>query len=478
MNVKKFFAPTMQAALKQVREAVGADAVILSSRKVDGGIEIVTATDYDEQQMLADYSGDPASAVPGESPTLGQLARLQAEKHLVLERQKQKSRERIASITKSRGKKALVDELENRFRDSGFSSYQSVQDRPRQTAKKEKNRHEAGKKLEWSVPPPASAQTPDTTASGHSFEGPQVAVNTQTLNEMKSQILQLQDMLKAQIKETEKKTSTVYKELKDRLCLMGLDSSFREALLQGVLKEKDMSVAWRQIVGEMADQVVVEDQEIIEQTGCVAFLGATGAGKTTTIGKLATRFVLRHGARNIALVTTDRYRIAAHEQLRMFGRILDVSVSIVDGQNSLNNVLDKLRDKKLVLIDTAGLNQNCADWQAQLAEFTECKYKIKHYLVIPATSQLQIIKSSFHAHAPVGLQGCVVTKTDEAISLGEVIGFLCIEKLPVSYITDGQKIPDDIQPANSSVLVGKAVSLLQDLALASNKGLSNCDTGS
>ncbi|PID43289.1 MAG: flagellar biosynthesis protein FlhF [Gammaproteobacteria bacterium] len=448
MNVKKFFAPTMQEALRQVREAVGADAVILSNKKVEGGIEVVAATDYDEQKMLSDYSG----RLSGEPPTPGQLARMQAERHLELEQQKQKSRARISSITHPGGERAnhksretLVDNLENRF----LASSRQIRS--------------SGK---------AVVHEPVQSSKGNDDE------NTAVLNEMKSQILQLQDMLKQQITETEKKTSAVYRELKDRLCLMGLDASFQEALLQRVVKEKELAVAWRQVLGDIASQCLVEEQEVIDQTGCLAFFGPTGAGKTTTIGKLATRTVLRYGARNVALVTTDRYRIAAHEQLRVFGRILDVPVSVVDEENSLNDVLDKLRDKKLVLIDTAGLNQNCADWHAQIAEFTECKYRIRNYLVIPATSQLQIIKSSFHAHEPVGLQGCIVTKTDEAISLGEVIGFLCNERLPVSYITDGQKIPDDIHPASPALLVGKAVSLLQDLALESNKGLSNCHTGS
>jgi flagellar biosynthesis protein FlhF len=243
---------------------------------------------------------------------------------------------------------------------------------------------------------------------------------------------------------------------------MGLDKNWQEMLLDTVLEEQDVSLAWRKILGSIAREIDVEPSEFIEKGGRIALLGPTGVGKTTTIGKLATRYVLNKGSEGIALVTTDRYRIAAHEQLLVFGRILDIPVYLVHEGQSLKDVLAKLRDKHLVLIDTAGLNQNSADWKDQISEFVRGSAPIDFYLVVPAISQPQIMKSTYHAYKQVGLKGCIITKVDEALSLGEVISFTAAGRLPVAYITDGQKIPDDLHPAKSSLLVSRAVALAGD----------------
>lgn len=465
MKVKKFFASTMQEALKLVREELGSDAVILSSRKVDGGIEIVSALNYDEQRMMEECQDSGMTMTPG------QIGRMHADKHLALEKEKVSSRERIIEATVSREGARRAPE-----------SHEPLSAPPRVEAERirrsEVSRKPVSPRVAPGTPTPVKVQKMAWQAEAQPEAVVMAASDNSAIREMQAQILQLQELLKQQIQSTEKKTSVVYNELNKRLVAMGIESSLREELLEGSTKERDLSVAWRRILGTLASQLPVEQEEIIDQAGCVAFLGTTGAGKTTTIGKLAARFVLKYGAQSLALVTTDRYRIAAHEQLRVFGRILGVSVSVVDDENSLNEVLDRLKGKKLVLIDTAGLNQNCKDWQTQVEEFIQCKYEIKHYLVLPATSQQQILKSSFHAYSGVGLTGCIVTKIDEAVSLGEVIGFLCRVELPVGYLTDGQHIPDDIHPAKASLLISRSVELLSPPRFGSQEGLSNQQTGS
>ena len=146
----------------------------------------------------------------------------------------------------------------------------------------------------------------------------------------------------------------------------------------------------------------------------------------------------------------------------MFGRILEIPVYLVHEGQSLKEVLSKLRDKHLVMIDSAGLNQNHEDWNDQIEEFVSSSAPIDYYLVVPAISQPQIMKSTYHAYKQVGLKGCIITKVDEALSLGEVISFTAAGNLPVAYITDGQKIPDDIHPAKASMLVSRAVALANE----------------
>ena len=185
--------------------------------------------------------------------------------------------------------------------------------------------------------------------------------------------------------------------------------------------------------------------------------GKGGVGKTTTIGKLATRYVLQHGADSVALVTTDRYRIAAHEQLRTLGKILQVTVTAVDDENNLDTVLDTLRDKQLVLIDTAGINASHPNFDAQLQLLNRVRTRITPILVLAATSQIRVQSAEYAAYAQLDPKAVVITKTDEAASLGESLGLLIANKLPIAYESHGQSIPDDIAVANAQLLVSKAV---------------------
>ena len=426
MKVKRFFAKTMPEALKKVKEEMGADAVILSNKKIDGGVEIVTAVDYQEEQaresVLKKVPADKAVPLNLSSAKVADMA---AEQHVALMKELERSRSRIESVKKPAS---------------------PAQDDHDQWANQETMESVSKKDEEdwWSAPDDVKEK----------------AQSPALLEEMKAEILQLKNMLNASIKDTARKTSAIYQSLQKRLDRMGLDKKWQEVLLDSVLDELDENQAWRKVLGGIAKDMNVESNEFIDKGGRVAFLGPTGVGKTTTIGKLATRYVLRNGTEGIALVTTDKYRIAAHEQLLVFGRILEIPVYVVHEGQSLKEVLVKLRDKHLVMIDTAGLNQNHVDWQDQIDEFALTSAPIDYYLVVPAITQPQIMKSTYHAYKEVGLAGCIVTKVDEAMSLGEVISFTASSGLPVAYFTDGQKIPEDIHPAKASQLVSRAVSLV------------------
>ncbi len=424
MKVKRFFAPTMPQALRMVRDEMGADAVILSNKRVDGGVEIVTALDYDEGEVrsqlgVADESKANAS----------RLAELQAEKHRKLEQAMKRSQEHIQQV------------------------------RQRSASQQE----------------PVSAATVGEPADADP-EQPEAALNApcgdapgnEAWTAMRDEIHALRDMLQQQMGShgsnpgSQQSVGLVEQRLAERLQDLGVAPDYARELAAEHGNGR-LDLGWKSALKAMANAMRTERSDMLERGGIYALLGPTGSGKTTTIGKLAAQFVLRHGAEKLALVTTDRYRVAAHEQLFVFGRILNVPVRVVDEANSLDAILDDLSDRRLVLIDTAGLTAADRGWEEQIDELVNSRHAVLPYLVMAATSQPRIMKSTWHCYNAAGLAGCILTKIDEALTLGEVVGFAAQSQLPVAYYADGQKIPDDIHRAGAADLIKQAVRRYQAL---------------
>ncbi|MEX2474325.1 flagellar biosynthesis protein FlhF [Marinobacter sp.] len=426
MKVKRFFAQSMAEALKQVREQMGPDAVILSNRRIDGGVEIVTALDYDEN-MARQRLGDKAR----EATNGSRLAEMQAEQHRHLEQELGRSRDRIREVREKRA--SLGAEYAN-----GASL---IEDSDIEVAELDADKNVAL----------------STTASGEAghYSG--------ELAQMRAEISSLRDLMGSQQAEPAKPASSaVQQRLVERLQEFGLGLELAGSLSRRH-KGGRLEDGWKQSLKMLATGVKTSRQEWLDQGGVYALVGPTGSGKTTTIGKLAARHVLRHGADSLALVTTDRYRVAAHEQLFVFGRILNVPVRVVDESHSLDDILDELSDRHLVLIDTAGLTSTDKGYQQQLTELARSHHRIRTHLVVSATSQPRIMKSVWHCYKMANLAGCVMTKIDEALTLGESLGFVMESGLPVAYYTDGQKIPEDLHHAEAVPLVRLAVERLNAL---------------
>ncbi len=242
-----------------------------------------------------------------------------------------------------------------------------------------------------------------------------------------------------------------------RLERIGLGPQISQQLSANVAVSEELDDPWRSALAVFCARSPVRGEDVGGRGGMIAFVGPTGVGKTTTIGKLAARYVLKHGSSSVALVTTDSYRIAAHEQLLTFGRILDVPVRVVDENNSLDEVLLSLRSKRLVLIDTAGMNAHEPHTQAQLNMLEDVSVRLKKLLVLSCSSQRHVIESAYETYAPLGLSGCVLSKLDESGNLGEALDLIMENGLSVSYVTDGQRVPDDIDVAQKKDLVSRAV---------------------
>lgn len=245
--------------------------------------------------------------------------------------------------------------------------------------------------------------------------------------------------------------------LSRRLDSLGIGPRVVRHLVSSIEQDVEIDKAWRSSLARLSDAIPVVGEEFIERGGMVAFVGPTGVGKTTTIGKLAARYVLKYGSASLALVTTDTYRIAAHEQLRTFGRILDVPVRVVDENHSLDEVLHSLKGKRLVLIDTAGMSADEPHTAAQIELLQGVSLRLKKLLVLSCSSQKRVIESAYNTYQTLGLSGCVLSKLDESGSLGEALTLSIEKQLPIAYVTDGQKIPDDIGVARRHDLVSRAV---------------------
>ena len=210
--------------------------------------------------------------------------------------------------------------------------------------------------------------------------------------------------------------------------------------------------------------VLGNENEILEKGGVFALVGPTGVGKTTTTAKLAARCVMRHGANKLALITTDGYRIGAYEQLRIYGKILGVMVHSVKDETDLRIALDELKGKHTILIDTVGMGQRDKMVAEQIAMLSGVGTEVKRLLCISATSNGETLNEIVRSYQGDGLAGCIMTKLDEAATIGSLLDVVIRRKLNLYYVANGQRVPEDLHIANQHYLVDRAFKLKRDAA--------------
>lgn len=410
MQVKRFFAADMRTAMKLVRDELGADAAIIGNRRVAGGVELTAALDY--QVTPAPVRPNPA-----------------------LEAELRKTQARIASAQAELATRAEQDAGKDRQLFANESLL--APELPVTPVKPQR---------------PVEAAVPATPT-----------VDPRALDAMRFELHGLRELIEVQL------GSIAWGQLQNRrpqqanlwrrLQRMGLSAELSQALLSKVAGVAEPRQAWRMLLAHLAHAIRTPKVEPLEEGGVIALVGPAGMGKTTTLAKLAARYVLKYGAQQVALVSMDSYRIGAQEQLKTLGRILGVSVTQVDPGQSLLQALTPLAKKRVVLVDTAGLPGNDPALRLQLESLASARINAKNYLVLAATSQSQVLKAAYHSYKRCGLAGCILTKLDEAASLGEVLGLAIGQHLPVAYVTDGPRIPDDLQVPRSHQLVSRAVGL-------------------
>jgi len=233
-----------------------------------------------------------------------------------------------------------------------------------------------------------------------------------------------------------------------------------------VVADAEQGLAWVKATFERNLPVLDNEDALMEQGGVFALMGPTGVGKTTTTAKLAARAVMRHGADRVALLTTDSYRIGAHEQLRIYGRILGVAVHAVKDAADLSLVLSELRNKHMVLIDTIGMSQRDRAVSEQVSMLCGSHLPVKRLLLLNATSHGDTLNEVVRAYgtrdgsngAASGLSGCIITKVDESHGIGAALDTVMRHRLPVHYVSNGQKVPEDLRVARRGFLIDNAFS--------------------
>ena len=263
----------------------------------------------------------------------------------------------------------------------------------------------------------------------------------------------------------------VHAELLRELTEIGIGQDLADHLIGQLPAEVDLARGRRLALGGLSQYLLVTGDRWLEDGGRIAFVGATGVGKTTMLAKLAVRWILRHGPKELALVASDTVRIGAQDQMLALGQLLGVPVHVPERFEALPELLARLGGHRLVLIDTPGTSVRDAQLTARLAVLAECAARIESALVLAASTQAGALEETVKRFSPLKPASCLLTKLDEAASLGGAISALIRARLPVSYVSEGQRVPEDLCPARALELITHAVRLAQSSGAAADEDL-------
>lgn len=389
MKIKRIVAPDIRQAIQLVRETLGPDAVILSNRNVDGGVEILAALDFDAQLVTTDPEA-PASETPRPPANPNPVGRAHpTPNHFSIE----------------------AAELASKF-----------------------------------MPDPKK-RVPPPTAMDDEFGPGKTTGADQILLELRRELRGMRELLDERLADGLPRSGSAARpdtSLAGKLAGLGFSTTLATSIAR---QFGGTGNALPRALEAIADQLPLHRNNPIDHGGIVALVGPTGVGKTTTLAKLAAHHVLRHGSNSLGLITIDNYRVAAHEQLKTYGRLLYAPVRTVADPEELGRALDDFSSKRLVLIDTAGMSQRDAKLTEQLTMLREGGMPIDLYLTVSAATQAHALAQTFKAFSAHGLKACVLTKLDEATSYGAGISALIEHRLPLAYLCDGQRVPEDLHLA-------------------------------
>ncbi len=223
------------------------------------------------------------------------------------------------------------------------------------------------------------------------------------------------------------------------------------------LKSKDNSTTRNiieyhllEVLGESKGVSIEDEQKVI------FFIGATGVGKTTTLAKIAANLVLEN-TDEIGLITSDTYRIAAVEQLKIYSNILQLPLEIVYNKNDTLKSIEKFQEKKVILIDTAGRNHNDLKQIKQLDEVLDIDVKKEIFLVVSANTDYEVLKDLIDKYSYLDEFKLIVTKIDEVQNYGVLLNIKYLTDREISYYTTGQNVPDDIKKLDPKEILNEII---------------------
>ncbi|MFT6283591.1 MAG: flagellar biosynthesis protein FlhF [Arenicella sp.] len=433
MKIKRFYGKDMREALKQVKDELGGDAVIMSNKKYADGIEIMAAYDKEPDAQLVPKKNEPKvqANVSRKTPTLSE-------------------------IIGDNGPDSLKALLEKQSQAASPIKIKDVE----QVSKTQPQAY-SGSAI------PAASNTHSSSPS------PQNNQQQDALKEMRQELSSLRQILQFQvsglIEQEKNRKHPLHGYLLQRLQQMGISDALAEEVVSYAPESADERQSWLFLLKLLANRLQTKQDDILSQPGVVALMGPTGTGKTTTIAKLAAQAAQKYGVEQVAIITLDNYRIGAYEQIATYGKIIGCSVKQAQNSDELSDLLYQFRNKRLVLVDTAGFSQKDARLIKQLDTMKQnsCA-NIRHYLVMQANCQYRVMQQTVNEYRQISLQGCILTKLDECYSLGEVISVAIENKLQICYLADGQRVPEDLQSASTKFLITSAAKLYKKFGLIHN----------
>ncbi len=460
MKIKRFKGKTTRQALHNVRAELGPDAVILSNNTIEDGVEVLAATDTDwpveaEKTAAAPQTATPptqATSSPADPLTAGErsdAARLAAMAARVTARNAQPTAISQAKPFPERSSDALL----GRYADQA-SALQKKADRIINNG------------INNGANPPTATHHPtakEALAVSHTHTPPK---DTTSNDAISRELRSLRNLVERQLaglawgelsREQPKRA-----ELMEHLLAFGLPPHFCKKLAD-LAQEDTFTEAWKETMVKLIERIPCSNSNILEHGGVVALVGPTGVGKTTTVAKLAGQFSLRHGPGSVALITVDGQRIGTQEQLRAFGRILDIPVSYAADHEELKGYLARYKDRKLVIVDTSGISHRDPNLMEHMSMFSEdMPDELQTFVVVAANTQPKGIIETINAFRRYEVQGAIVTKLDEAESLGGVVSALAKFHMPLAFTTNGQQVPDDLAIGSPYELVKLGIELMRE----------------
>ncbi|HTV52336.1 MAG TPA: flagellar biosynthesis protein FlhF [Steroidobacteraceae bacterium] len=472
MKITRHTAPDMRQALKAVREQLGADAVILASRRTPQGVEVTAAMDFDAETLATEAD----AVVPAQAP-----APLTATPPpTALPRRPALGAARAQTEPPSLG-------LAPAARECAFDAPESELVAPALMSAITEAALGPPAALSPTVPLAPSvplapilplvpaALAPPSTAEPAACSRPGAPETAPAVIAMENELKTLRRMLETQLAQLAWKDlarrAPIHAEMLRELTEVGIAPDLATEVVAQIPPNVELAQARRLGIASIAQRLLVTGDQWLQQGGTIALVGATGVGKTTTLAKLAVRWVLQHGPRDLALIAADAVRMGAQDQVHSLGQLLGAQVYTLEDFTELPSLLTRLGRRRLVLIDSPGSSQRDSQLGMRLTTLAAAGRELQTTLVLAASTQAGAVAEAVRRFAPAKPTSCVLTKVDEAASLGGTLSVLMRARLPISYVSEGQRVPEDLRPARTLELVSSAVQLAQASGAAADEDL-------
>jgi flagellar biosynthesis protein FlhF len=460
MKITRHTGPDIRHALRAVRDSLGADAVILATRRTANGVEITAAMDFDADNVQD--STAPAKSTSFVAPPVAATKPLAPDTFIPV-MQARLPAPPIPSIVPTAPVLAVAPEPLPLAPVSQPEVHIPFAAALAETALA--SSISSAVAAAWS--PPIVTETPTGT---HAVPTLDPAHDVMTC-ELKT----LRRMLETQLAQLAWKDLTrrapLHTEMLRELTEIGIEQGLAAEIVAGLPMKCEANFARRHLGATLSQRLAVTGDQWLEHGARIALVGPTGVGKTTALAKLAVRWVLRHGSRDLALIAGDSVRIGAQDQVRSLGQLLGVPVFALDGLEQLPGVLARLDRFRMVLVDTPGAGQRDVALAHRLTHLSRAGGDLQTTLVMAASTQAGALEEVVRRFAPAHPTSCLLTKVDEAVSLGGMLSVLVRARLPIAYISDGQRVPEDLRPARTEELVATAVQLAQTNGAAADEDL-------